>query len=206
MYQADLSRLEVAITYVERMSQGKNPVRNSAEPPDSTLNNPNVVRCMEYVGEILRQVRDNDGVIGGRPYGKVLVDFPYEVLEGFQYRQDQGITRFLSQLRELAGDPKVKGIPARKVTDWLKKMGYMESQKSPFTGQTRNVVTEKGKEFGLYTELRVNAWGQNYEGVIYSQKAQEYLAAHMVEIVKGGDTDAGTAGSGDGQENHRSSD
>ena len=41
--QIDMQKLEVAMKYIERIADGKNPVNNKPTEEDSVLNNPNVV-------------------------------------------------------------------------------------------------------------------------------------------------------------------
>ena len=49
----DLKRLEVAIQYIRRMSDGKNPVTNRPAPENEVLNNMNVHRCLKFIDEVL---------------------------------------------------------------------------------------------------------------------------------------------------------
>ena len=56
-------KLEKAIIYVDRIANGCNPVNNSPLTNDSVLNNPNVIRCMYFIKDILKEVYDNGGVI-----------------------------------------------------------------------------------------------------------------------------------------------
>ena len=122
--QVDLAKLEVAIKYIDRMAEGKNPVKNVDVEDDSVLNNPNVIRCMYFVKEILEAVQENDGVIGGRKAKPSKTPFPYECLSDFQYMEDTSIAHFMAQLKGLARDPNVHGIGTKPVTDWLKAQGY----------------------------------------------------------------------------------
>ena len=63
MERVDLKKLEVAIKYVDRITKGCNPVNNLPLEEKEALNNPNVVRCMDFVKEVLEAVEQNDGII-----------------------------------------------------------------------------------------------------------------------------------------------
>ncbi len=81
MEKFDMTKLDVAIKYVERIAEGLHPVNNLPVEQDEVLNNPNVIRCMYFVKEILEEVRRNDGVICGKRDKKGEVLFPQETLD-----------------------------------------------------------------------------------------------------------------------------
>ena len=60
----DLKRLEVAIQYIRRMSDGKNPVTNRPAPENEVLNNMNVHRCLKFIDEVLSDVHKSGGTVG----------------------------------------------------------------------------------------------------------------------------------------------
>ena len=66
MKQFDRAKLEVAIKYVERIADGCNPVNNVPLENDSVLNNPNIIRCMYFIKEVLEEVQINGGTVGGK--------------------------------------------------------------------------------------------------------------------------------------------
>ena len=52
----DAKKLDIAILYLQRIADGNNPVNNMPAGEDSVLNNPNVIRCMYFVKEVLEEV------------------------------------------------------------------------------------------------------------------------------------------------------
>ena len=50
-------------------------------------------------------------------------------------------------------------------------------------GKLHPEATELGIDFGLYMQERTSTYGQSYQIVMYSQKAQEFIAAHLEQIV-----------------------
>lgn len=185
MSEIDLMKLDVAITYIERMAEGNNPVKNIPAEDDSVLNNPNVVRCMYFVRDVLKQVRDNGGKIGGRGSRSLKTPFPFECLSKFVYQEDKSISKFLSQIKLLAEDENVKGIGIAPITGWLKQMDYLVDEYDQTDHQKSTRTTAKGEQFGLYMEPRISARGQEYNIIMYSRKAQEFIVQHMEAILKG---------------------
>ncbi len=66
MKQFEQTKLEIAIKYMERIADGCNPVNNTPLEEDNVLNNPNVIRCMYFIKEVLEEVRNNNGIISGK--------------------------------------------------------------------------------------------------------------------------------------------
>lgn len=185
MSEIDLTKLEVAITYIDRMAEGNNPVKNVPAEEDSILNDPNVVRCLYFIRDVLKQVRDNGGKIGGRISKTAKNPFPLECLSKFEYQEDKSISHFLAQIKLLAEDPDVKGISMKTITDWLKQMDYLVDEYDQLENQKKTKTTAEGEAFGLYMEPRVSARGQEYNVIMYSRKAQEFLVQNMETILKG---------------------
>ena len=49
MVRFDLEKLESAITYVERIADGKNPVNNTIADSDDVMNDPIIIRSMFFI-------------------------------------------------------------------------------------------------------------------------------------------------------------
>ena len=89
MKEFDLDKLEKAIIYAERMADGREPYSNKPVE-NEVLNNPNVIRSMFFIREVLQAVKANGGVVGGRqPKTVPAASFPFEVLEQFEYEVDK---------------------------------------------------------------------------------------------------------------------
>ena len=54
----DLNKLEVALTYVQRMAEGNNPGTYQPAAEDDVLNNPNVIRCMYFIRDVFAQAQE----------------------------------------------------------------------------------------------------------------------------------------------------
>ena len=124
----DLKRLEVAIQYIRRMSDGKNPVTNRPAPENEVLNNMNVHRCLKFIDEVLTDVHKSGGTVGmvsqRAPKQSVSEIFPYEALAQYKYLQDQQISYFLKQLEEYLPEGQKIPVPATTITSWMRENGY----------------------------------------------------------------------------------
>lgn len=183
MKQFEQSKLDVAIKYVERIADGCNPVNNTPLENDDILNNPNIIRCMYFIKDVLEEVQNNGGMVGGKTGKEPTLPFPIEILEKFSYLEDKSITHVLNQIYEPIADMNVKKVSVTKVTAALKEDGYLLDEPNPETGKTRKVPSIKGKELGIYlVEREYN--GRMYQSVTYDRNAQEYVVGLIRKLAE----------------------
>ncbi|MCR5104928.1 MAG: hypothetical protein K6B68_10820 [Eubacterium sp.] len=183
----DTKKLETAIIYLQRMTEGNNPVNNMPADDDSVINNPNVLRCMEFVKEVLEELKRNDGYIGRRPRNNKdsnKNDYPMEVLKDFQYTGDKTITKLVEQINSLADMTKYKRITYNPITAWLKENGYLKEDNIEGRINKCTMVTEKGHEIGIMSELRIGARNEKYIYILYGKSAQEFIVTNLEKILK----------------------
>ena len=180
MKEFDLDKVKVAAVYTARMAEGRNPATN--QPINSELlNNPNVIRCLYFIGDILNEVIANKGIVGRRAGGK-RAEFPLEVLKQFEYRHDKPISHVLKQFQEPVTGRNVKRLNPGAVNKWLCANGYIGKQIIEESQRECWFPLEKGIEVGMYTEERGEP-GSQYVTIMYSKKAQQFLADHMEQIL-----------------------
>ncbi|MBR1853640.1 MAG: hypothetical protein IJ794_10965 [Lachnospiraceae bacterium] len=183
MELVDVKKLETAILYVQRIADGRNPVNNTLASEDAVLNNPNVVRCMSFVKEVLEEVRRNDGYIGRKAKKTGTEPFPIDNLSGFVFKEDKSITKLVGQMNEMADLNVYKGLSYKPIIGWLKENGFLcEEQKEGFS-QKITIPTVKGMQIGIRAERRRGNDGKDYMYIIYGKSAQEYIVNHMKHIL-----------------------
>ena len=186
MEVVDTKKLEIAIQYLQRITEGHNPVNNIPVDDDSVIKNPNVVRCMLFIKEILEEVKRNDGYIGRRPRtnrDSSKQEYPLEALKEFRYSEDKSVTRLVDQINNLADMTVYRRITYIPITAWLKQNGYLGEEQTEENGKKRTVVTDKGRETGIKSELRRNAKDQEYVYITYGRTAQEFIVSNMDKIL-----------------------
>ena len=182
----DLKRLEVAIQYIRRMSDGKNPVTNRPAPENEVLNNMNVHRCLKFIDEVLTDVHKSGGTVGmvsqRAPKQSVSEIFPYEALAQYKYLQDQQISYFLKQLEEYLPEGQKIPVPATTITLWMRENGYLEKKVLGDTGKENSVPTGKGENLGLYME-KAGTYPNEYYRVFYNENAQRFIIDNFRRIL-----------------------
>ena len=184
----DLKRLEVAIQYIRRMSEGRNPVTNRPAPENEVLTNINVHRCLKFIDEVLTDVHKSGGTVGlvparGRTAKAALSDtFPYEILDQYRYEQDQQISYVRKQLESyLPEDRKMPG-PATTITNWMRENGYLEKKVINDTGKENSIPSKKGEQLGIYAE-KGGVYPNEYYRVFYDEHAQRFIIENFRRIL-----------------------
>ena len=180
----DMAKLDTAISYIKRMAEGNHPVTNRPAEDDSVINNPNVIRCMYFIQEVLEQVKSNNGVIVTKKK-KGRLPFPFEVLKEYRYEKDKSISHIISQIGELVDNPEVKMISYKPITDWLKSADYLGEKIDMLSGKKTTIPTTKGEQLGIYMEERISMRGDSYQVVMYNKRAQEFLVENLEAILNG---------------------
>lgn len=182
-----MKKLETAIIYLQRIADGNNPVNNMPAEDDSVLNNPNVIRCMYFVKEVLEEVHKNGGLIGSKPKrrsGRAEDMFPFEVLEKFRYAEDKGVNKLLTQIYEPAEDKTIRKLSGKTVNEWFMAAGYVKEVFNEEVQKNIKVPTDKGIALGLRGE-RVQYQNRVYYTIIYNKNAQEFLVRNMEKFING---------------------
>ena len=91
MGKFDSKKLETSIEYVKRMAEGRNPVNNELLEYDSVLNNSNVIRCLYFIEDVLKEVQKSNGKIGTKSKRQL---FPLEHLNNYRYQKNVPISAF----------------------------------------------------------------------------------------------------------------
>lgn len=189
MNQFDMKTLETAIIYVKRIADGKNPVNNQPMPEDSVLNEPNVIRCMFFVRDVLEGVRANEGKVGDSNEGKQrrrqrIKEFPVEVLSQFVYREDKGISKLIDQIYEPVADQNYRKISGKTINERLMASGYLTEVYNEELKKNVKVPTEKGTAIGLRAQ-RIDYQNNSYISIYYNKNAQEFLIKNLVKLLDG---------------------
>ena len=186
MEVVDTKKLEIAIQYLQRITEGHNPVNNIPVDDDSVIKNPNVVRCMLFIKEVLEEVKRNDGYIGRRPRtnrDSSKQEYPLDALKEFRYSEDKSVSRLVDQFNGLTDLTVFQKLTYKPIIAWLKQNGYLRDEQDEGTSKKHTLVTEKGSEVGIKSELRKDSKGQEFIYITYSRTAQEFIVSNMDKIL-----------------------
>lgn len=182
MERFDLEKLESAITYVERIADGKNPVNNTIADSDDVMNDPIIIRSMFFIKDVLIELKNNDGIIG-KSKGSKKKEFPIETLSDFRYSEIKTITRLTEQLNSGIDETIYKKLSYRTITDWLKKNGYLIETEDAKLGKKVTLTTEKAQAIGITHSLQTSMSGNSYYRVEYDKTGQEFVVENLPSML-----------------------
>lgn len=163
---------EEEIQIIKALANGVNYFTGEVCETDSILNDPNVVRTLFRVCEILR---------GGNLGRAKTLDFvcPSDVEQKFVFENQLNLTQFISKIKEMY--PDMKRINFNQMTELLIKNGILKKVMDK-GGSQRAVATEKANEYGIHNVKRSSMYGKSYNVVLYDQDGQKYLLSLLKEM------------------------
>lgn len=173
----ELETMHRAKMYMDKLAQGIAPISGRELPGDSALNNVRLARCFFYVSDVLRQVIDNGGILGGKPKRQDF-EITQEQLSRVRISQEPVRVRQLVEMISAAVEnPMMKKLSTTAITNWLLEKGFLKKQISP-DGKSRRVPTQSGLMIGLFTQIRQGQYGE-YQAVFYNTEAQKFVLDNL---------------------------
>ena len=81
----EIDTMKRAKMYLDKLSEGINPLNDMKTSPDDIVNNERISRCFKYVSEVLENIIDNDGTVKKSKKQKIPFDIADEQLQKFKY-------------------------------------------------------------------------------------------------------------------------
>ena len=175
----ELETMQRAKMYMEKLAQGIDPTTGEV----SALDNPRLVKCFAYVADVLDRVIQNGGMVGDRsnlpPFTITVEEISRIELSSEPVR----MTELLDRINRVVNTARMKKLSAGVVSGWLLADGLLEKQQKA-DGSTSRLPTGRGRQMGLFTEIRQGQAGE-YTAVYYDSRAQRYVVDHLPEILAG---------------------
>ena len=174
----ELENMQRAKMYLDKLSQGIDPITGNEVPEGEVLNNVRICRCLHYVSGVLEQVIANGGAIGEKaPFTITREQMSAITISSQPLR----ISEFTEVINQAANDPSRKRLKATDITNWLLERGYLQKEQGP-DGKQRRAPTELGSCSGITAQMQQ---GQNgyYLSITYDANAQRMILEHLEAIV-----------------------
>ena len=184
------SRLELlrrAKTIVSKLADGVDPITAAELPDDTVLNNVRISRCFYFIADILQEVIDNGGKVGGSAAkssnNRYLPPFYITNEEKSRIEVSQEpiqISRFCAKINDVVNIEKMRKLKVTAFGKWLVEKGYLELIE--LNNEKHKKATALGESIGIASEFRSSGY-REYYGVMYNSNAQQFLLDHLDEII-----------------------
>ncbi|MCL1876549.1 hypothetical protein FWF74_00700 [Candidatus Saccharibacteria bacterium] len=153
---------------------------------DSALNNPQVIRTLYGILNVLNLLIVNNGKLSSSAAKKNPIIVTDEMRNSITISNSPStITNFIDPLRSFMESNGMKLISTTVFTNWLMEFGYLvnEEYKQGSSVKNRRIPTDKGTKLGITSETRDGMYGQ-YVVTLYSTEAQKFLKEKLAEIIE----------------------
>lgn len=182
----ELEKMQRAKMYLDKLANGIDPLAERNIPEADLVNNVRISRCLFYVSDILRQVIENDGVIGkaskSKKQPKQLFSITAQELCRFSFSEKpipvSEITRRINDL--IDSDVMVK-LKHTSITAVLLQGGFLTLMETS-NGRTVKTPTAQGESVGISVEEREGPNGR-YLTVVYNINAQHFILDNIDGII-----------------------
>lgn len=171
--------------YLDALSRGIDPLTGEMLDPGEVVCQDRIRRCLVYVSDVLGQVIENDGEIGGgrERRSRRLPFAPNEAMQTGVEISDTPVSlnTIVVQINAYVERGMYK-LRHRDVAAWLAANGILQATTDE-NGKKRMRVTETGKAMGITEELRYSSGrGMHYTVLLYSAQMQRFIVGHLTEI------------------------
>ena len=178
----ELEKMQRAKMYIDKMANGINPIDDAPAADSDMINNVRLSRCLVYVSDILRQVIDNNGVVGKVKSSKKAFFLSADSINNFSFSETPiPVSEITKRLNDLADLEECHKLKHSAITNWLISIGALEIRELA-DGRNTKRPTEQGKELGISLEKRTSMNGE-YVVVVYSRDAQQFILDNIEAIV-----------------------
>jgi len=181
---AEMTKLLYAKDYMDKLSNGINPINDEVLTRDSLLNNITLSRCFFFVSDILRQVIENDGYVGKRVRSNVKL-LPFVLSEEDQKQIEVTeaptmIKHFTDRINSMIDINTMQKLKLTAITGWLVKEGLLKEE--IINDKKRKIPTKAGEKLGIYSESREGQYGV-YTATLYKESAQKHIINNLDQII-----------------------
>ncbi len=179
-----LTQLEIiwrANMYLEKLSNGINPLDDSPIPQGELLHNPRIAKCLAFTAGVLQDVLQNGGITPMEKLEKAPLYIPPELLRQYPFSdQPISITEIVRRINSLINVIRMEPLRYNVLSQFLEEQGLLALVVLP-DGKKARRPTDLGLSMGIITVERGEG-SRAYVSVRLDQRAQRYILEHFSEI------------------------
>ena len=180
----ELEKLKHAKDYMDKLSNGIDPVSDEVLPEDTVLNNVDLSRCFFYLSDVLRKlIENNDFVVRQYPKKTQLTPFalPDDLRTKIEITETPAMIRqFTDRINKLVDETVMQKLKVTALTTWLADNGFLYEE--IISTKKRKRPTKAGEELGIFSELHEGRYG-GYLAILYKESAQRHIVSNLDQII-----------------------
>ena len=168
----ETDKIARARQYMELLAKGINPLTGVNLIPGECASEERMKRCFEYTAGILARAYDRELREEYRTVRKNAADFNLspEELARFEFSDEPiGAGKLKEKLNALVDKTVTKPLKVTSITAFLISAGLLANE----DGEKR--PTPEGAGMGITVERRTNPYGAEFEQILYSKQAQQFI-------------------------------
>ncbi len=165
--------------YMDKLSNGIDPIENVEIPDDSVLNNIALCRTFNFVSSVLDEVIRNNFMISIPNSKKKKFSITEKQRSRISISDTPVKLTAISHRIERVLPPDVKTISSIKMSQWLENEGLLSGVIKD--GRVRKEATTAGNELGIETKI-VKQGDREFASNFYDANAQAFIIANLEAI------------------------
>lgn len=172
----EIDIMKRAKMYLDKLSQGINPLDGTKTNPDDITNNERISRCFQYVSTVLEDViNTKDNYSKNIKATKSEFTISDDRLAAFEYSDTPiPLSEILRRINSLIDNEKIKKLKNTSVSEYLIEIGILKIQELT-NGSKHKIPTALGYSIGISVESRTSPNGTHYTVNLYSKNAQQFI-------------------------------
>lgn len=176
-----LEIIERAKMYLEKLSQGINPLDDSLIAAEDLLHNPRISKCLSFTADVLEDILRNGGITPMEKLEKAPLFIPPEILRQYPFSDYPiSISEVVRRINSLINVVRMVPLRYTIVSQFLEEQGLLMLAVLP-DGKKARRPTELGLSMGIIAAERGEG-SHSYVAVQFDRRAQEYILEHFEEI------------------------
>ncbi len=190
----EIDIMKRAKMYLDRLSEGINPLDGTRVNSDDIVNNERISRCFNYISTVLEDVINNGGTVVKNFYiSRTPFSVSYQQLENFEYSDTPiSLSEIVKRINNLIDSENMVELKATAISEYLVEIGILKVVELS-DGKKYKAPTEFGYKIGITVENRTSLSGHSYDVNLYSKNAQQFIIDNLRGVIEKNNTKKSTS-------------
>ena len=190
----EIDIMKRAKMYLDKLSEGINPLDGTRVNSDDIVNNERISRCFNYISTVLEDVINNGGNVVKNFYiSRTPFSVSYQQLENFEYSDTPiSLSEIVKRINNLIDSENMVELKATAISEYLVEIGILKVVELS-DGKKYKAPTEFGYKIGITVENRTSLSGHSYDVNLYSKNAQQFIIDNLRGVIEKNNTKKSTS-------------